>query len=293
MPRLKPNEYFRPGSVAEAISILAEHGEKARIIAGGTDLLVEKPSRVECLVDISNLGLNYIKKENGICIGAATTIREIEASPLLKENPYDVLYETTSKLGSGGMRNTGTIGGNLCNASPAADLPPSLMVLDAKINVAGPESERIIEIEDFFKGVKKNALRSNEVLVEVQIPPFRSSSWAVFHKLTRYQREEDIALVNAAIRVDLEEEGVCKEARVSLGAVAPVPIRARKSEALLRGSKLSMDVIEKSAWIASDETSPISDVRASADYRREMIKVLVERALKEAMKKAEKAAHES
>jgi carbon-monoxide dehydrogenase medium subunit len=280
----RPTEYYRPMTVEEAVSLLAKYGERARPIAGGTDLLVEKPE-VECLVDITRLGLNYVKSEGDhLKIGAATTLSEVLDSKLLKREPYSVLWEEASRMGDPSIRNTATVGGNICSAVPSADFPPGLIALEAKAKILNPTGERTVTLEEFFLGPRKTVLQKGELLAEIQVPPQPARTAAVFLKKGRTRR--DIALVNAAVRVTLGLNGACEDARIVLGAVAPTPLRAGKAEALVKGRKLEASLVEEAAETASEETRPISDVRASAEYRRELSRVFVKHALTQAADKA-------
>ncbi len=284
MSRLfRPKAYYRPITVEEAVSVLAKYGEKARPIAGGTDLLVEKPDDVECLVDISRLPLNYIKRDKltfGVKIGSLTTFRRIEKSPLFndaKHKVFNILAEAARKIGYVTTRNMATVGGNICNAVPSADFPPVLIALDATVKIFGPNGDRIVPLEEFFLGVRKTVLNCDELLLEVQVPRPAPLSGGAFLKLGRVH--VDIALVNVAARVTLGSDEDCKDARIVLGAVSPTPIRTKKAEKLLKGERMKDALIEKVAQTASIEANPISDIRASSNYRREMCKILVKRAL--------------
>jgi len=263
----------------EATSLLSSFGKKAKVIAGGTDILVNKPSGLECLVDVASLDLDYIRKdEDGIHIGAATTLDLIESSPMLSSGPYAVLSEAASVVATPTVRNMATIGGNICNASPAADLPLALMVLDSTVRTVSLNGSRILPIGDFFEDVNKTKLRDDELLVEVHIPLSAETTGASFMKLRRHQTSVDIALVNVAAELTCPDD-ICEVARIALGAVAETPIYAKKAEELLTGKKLNEELIQKAAEAAAEESRPIDDLRASAGYRRRMVGVLVKRAL--------------
>jgi carbon-monoxide dehydrogenase medium subunit len=283
MPFFRLSEYFKPHSIEEAVSLLSTH-EQARIIAGGTDMLVDKPHDVKCLVDPSDLNLSYIKsEENSIKIGTLTPVRDIELSELLREGAYWIFSKAASELGSWSIRNMATIGGNICNGSPCANFAPILMVFDSSVKAIGSKGEKIVPIKDFFVDVKKTTLSKDELLVEIQLPKVASNSLTGFMKLTRQQTRNDLALVSVAALINLDSNGICQDAKISLGAVAPTPIRASKAEEMLKGKKVDDSVLDEVSNVASEETSPISDVRASAEYRKEMSKVLVKRALMEAL----------
>jgi len=286
----RPSEYHRPGNLKEATSLLARYGEKARPIAGGTDLLVEKPSSVECLVDITSLPLAYIREDLhtlAINIGALTTIRRIETSTLFADSRFRVfgiLAEVAKRIGYVTTRNLATIGGNICNAVPSADFPPVLIALDAKARLVGPNNERTVPLEEFFIDARKTVMKGDELLTEIQLPGQPRLAGVASAKLGRLH--VDIALVNVAARVALRPEGGCEDTRIVLGAVAPTPIRAERAEDLLKGKNIDEAIIEKASQAASEEAKPISDVRASAEYRRMMCKVLTARALKQALERA-------
>lgn len=275
----RPREYHRPNNLREATSLLSSFGKKAKIIAGGTDILVNRPSGLECLVDVASLDLDYIRKdEDGIHIGAATTLDLIESSPMLSSGPYAVLSEAASVVATPTVRNMATIGGNICNASPAADLPLALMVLDSTVKTVSLNGSRILPIGDFFEDVNKTKLGDDELLVEVHIPLSAETTGASFMKLRRHQTSVDIALVNVAAELTCPDD-ICEVARIALGAVAETPIYAKKAEELLTGKKLDEGLIQKAAEAAAEESKPIDDLRASAGYRRRMVGVLVKRAL--------------
>ncbi|HMK83840.1 MAG TPA: xanthine dehydrogenase family protein subunit M [Candidatus Bathyarchaeia archaeon] len=278
-----PTEYFRPKQISEAISILTRYGHEARVIAGGTDLLVDKPPEAKYLVDITSLPLDYIENYEGIRIGALTNLYTIEKSALLKDGAYRILPEAVHEIGHINVRNLATIGGNICNAVPSADSPPPLIALDAKVKIVGPGGERIVPLENFFSDVRKTVLKHDELLTEIQIPKRAAHTGTAFCRIGR--TGVDIAIVNVAVRINVGPNRVFEDTRIVLGAVAPTPIRAKNGEALLDGQRVDEAVIKKAAQSASEETKPISDVRSSAEYRREMSKVLVKRAVEKALER--------
>jgi len=279
----RPTEYMIPNTLEEAISILKDRGKDAKIMAGCTDVFVDKPPGTKTLVDISNLNLNYITRtEDGIRIGATTTYASLQDSELLRVHGLKhILLQAVDSVGHPMVRNMGTIGGNICSAVSCADIPPALMALDASLVIVGPTEEKTVSVNDFLVDNKKTILNYDEILKEIRVPDLPADSGGSFLKLAR--TSVDLAQVNVAACVTLGEEGLCKEARIALGAVAPTPIRAKGAEAFLRGKKLDDSVIEQAASIASQETKPISDIRASAAYRKEMTKTLVRRALNQAV----------
>jgi carbon-monoxide dehydrogenase medium subunit len=256
-------------------------------LAGGTDLIVKMKDRViepKYIIDLSLLKeLRFISKENGVIrVGALTTLREIETSPLIQEHVH-VLSDAVEKMASWQIRNLGTIGGNLCNASPAADTAPPLLILEAKLKLNSSEGERIVPVEQFFTGPGETILKNNELLAEIQIPVIPDNSGAVFLKLGR-RAAHTLSIVSVATLAIVEDD-VFKDVRIALGSVAPTPIRARKTENKFRGLLATKDVIEKNCNCVVEDISPIGDVRASAEYRKEMSIVLTKRALIEALSK--------
>lgn len=275
----RPKEYHRPNDLMEAAGILSRFGKKARLIAGGTDLLVNKPPWVECLIDVENLDLNYIREDgDGIDIGSATTVDRIEGSAILSSGPYAVLREAAGHMATPAVRNMATIGGNICNASPAADLPLALMVLDSTVRVTGLDGSRTLPVGDFFEDVNKTSLNEDEMLVEIHVPSSSGTTSASFMKLRHHQTAVDIAIVNVAVRLTCSDN-FCEDVRIALGAVAKKPIYAKKAEKLLTDRRLDRELIEKAGEAAAEESRPIDDIRASAGYRKRMVSMLVKRAL--------------
>lgn len=278
----KPQQYFRPLKVSEAVRVLAKKGRKSKPIAGGTDLLVDRPEGVNCLVDLTRLGLGYVKSDkNVVRIGACTTLSQIEKAQCFRKGVYSVVKEAASQVGGVALRNTATVGGNLCRAAPSADMAPPLIALDARAKMVGPGGQRTVALNSFFKGPGVTCLKHNELLVEIQIPKQPDKSGGAFVKLRR--SSVDIALVNACVRVTLGEERKCSDATIVVGGVAPTPLRAKRAERALRGRMINDRLIEETAQIASDETRPISDARSSAGHRRRMTRLLVRKALRQAL----------
>lgn len=279
MSLFRPKEYLRVATISEATGLLKKYGDSAAALAGGTDLLVAKPPHIEYIVDISHLPLSYVEHDaKGVRIGALTTLNEIAASPRLKEEPYDAIAKSTLEMGTPLTKNYSTIGGNLCTAAPSADMPPSLIALDAEARITGPTGKRKVLVSEFFAGPKKSVLKKGELLTEIFVPKALAKTKAVFMKKGR--TSEDIAQVNAAVRLTVAG-GVCKTARIVLGAVAPTPIRCKAAEAMLEGKKLGdiAEMAEEVAQAAADNARPISDIRSSAEYRKAIVKVFVKRSL--------------
>jgi carbon-monoxide dehydrogenase medium subunit len=278
----RPERYFRPGTVDEASKFLLEH-DGSKVIAGGTDVLVEKDPLVRALVDVSNLNLDYIDVGNGsIRVGACTSFRRIEKDAVLRRRCQS-LVEAARTIGSVAIRNEATIGGNVCNAVPSADSPPPLIAQDSEVKIFSQTGERTVPLEDFFQHVRKTQLNKGELVTEFQIPDLPPHSGVCFLKLGR--SADDIAIVNVAARITLTDSRKVDAVRIILGAVAPIPLRARKAEQkLLDGGQ---DAVNEAALMAAEEARPISDHRASASYRKDMCRVLTKRALRIALERAE------
>jgi len=268
----------------EALSFLKESPGEATVVAGGTDILVTKSGDIDALVDISRLPLSYIDVGDALRIGATTSFSKVLESSHLLEGPLQIILEAAREIGHINLRHLATVGGNLCNAVPSADSAIPLMALDAMAVISGAGGERRVKLENFFVSVRETVLGKGEILKEIVVPSQPRLTGASFKKIGR--TNVDIALVNVAVRLTLGKEGMCEDARVVLGAVAPTPIRARKAEETLIGSRPSEELFGDAADVASSESKPISDVRATAEYRREMCGVLVRRALMEAYARA-------
>ncbi len=278
--------YHKPRSLDEALKLLNEL-EDAKVIAGGTDLIVDiktggiKPPKN--LVDITFIDeLKHIHVDSkSIRIGAATTLQEILESNVLKEQ-IPVLVEAVSSMGSWHLRNMATIGGNLCNASPAADTAPPLLVLNAEVKLNSVDGERTVPLMKFFTGPKQTVLKPNELMTEIIIPKPPENSGMKFIKLGR-RNAHTLSIVAVAALVKVEDERF-GDVRIALNAVAPTPIRALKTEKALIGENVSIEVIEEKVKLVAEEVNPITDVRASAEYRREMSVVLTRDAIIESLK---------
>ncbi|RKX77366.1 MAG: xanthine dehydrogenase family protein subunit M [Spirochaetes bacterium] len=282
----RPSQYYKPASISEALSLLSKYGTAARPIAGGTDLMTEKDSEIKVLIDILTINLSYIKTSpRGLIIGATTTFSEIENSPLLGETPYDTLAYAASLIGTPQIRNMATIGGNICRPSPCADTAPVLLVLDAIINVDGPKGKRELPISEFFKGVGQDALEQGEIVTELILPLFPERTGTAFIKKGRVA-VGDLSIVSVATCLIMDEQGRCKSVRIALGSVAPIPLRVKNAESFLIDKKPETKLLEEVAAVAVEEINPISDVRASAEYRKALSRTLVLRALQEALVKA-------
>ena len=281
---LEPFEYYEPTSIKEASNLLQSFGEKARIIAGGVDLLARMRRREitpDALVSIKFIpGLDFVEEADGqLRIGALASIRSVELSKVVQE-AYPLLYEAVHSIHSIHVKNTGTLIGNLCIATPASDIAAALIALDAKVKIAGPSGERTVPLEEFYLGVRKTVLQPGEFVTEVMVPRPSSEAKGAFLKLVR--NATDIAKVNVAVLLTMKN-GVCEDARVVLGSVAPVIFRAKKAEEALKGKSLDEKVAVEAATAAAEEAKPITDIRSTAEYRREMSRVLTLRAIRRIM----------
>ncbi|MFB0557330.1 MAG: xanthine dehydrogenase family protein subunit M [Dehalococcoidia bacterium] len=281
--RLPRFDYLAPKTVDEALSLLSQYKGKAKVIAGGTDLVpklkrrqIETPACIVALKGISDLDYIRYDETYGLRFGALTTIRAIETSPVIREK-FTVLAQAASSMGSVQVRNRGTVGGNICNAVPSADTAPALLTLQARLKIVSHKSERTVDIGDFFTGPNETILTDEELLEEIMVPHLPLNSRGIYLKLSP-RKSMDLAIVGVAA-VLISEDAICKDVRIALGAVAPTPMRAEKAEYLLIGKKLSDGLVNSAAQIASEESQPIDDHRASAEYRKEMVKVLTRRAL--------------
>jgi carbon-monoxide dehydrogenase medium subunit len=278
-------EYLEPSTLEETVAALSKYGDDAVILAGGTDLFVKmKQSLMEPKYVIRIKQPNFIEERpDGLHIGAATKLRTIEKSnTVITEFPS--LYEATKLIGSVQIRCMATIGGNLCNASPAADTAPPLMVLGAKVNAFGKHGVRTIPVETFFVGPGKTVLEKAEILTEVSIPTPQEHSGTSFIRLSRASM--DIAKISIAIMLGLDGNRV-KTAKIALGSVAPTPILARESEKLLTGNCFSKELMNRVAQRVADEIRPITDIRSTAEYRKNVASVIARDALELAYKRAE------
>jgi carbon-monoxide dehydrogenase medium subunit len=278
-------EYLEAKTVKEACSLLSQYKDKARLIAGGTDLLVAARRRKITPLYVINIktipNLDYITADGkGLQIGALATLSDIESSPLIRDG-FPIIADSAHQVGTPQIRNVGTIGGNLCNAAPSADMAPALIGLGAKAKLKGVKGERTVALEDFFTGPGETVLKTGEMLIEIQVPNPPPHTGGIYLKLPA-RTAIDLAVVGVAVVVKLDAKGAnIVDAKIVLGAVAPTPIRARKAEDIIKGKAVNEELIEKAAQVAAEEAKPISDVRGSAGYRKEMVRVLTNRAIRQ------------
>jgi len=283
-------EYIVPENLKEAFSLLVQYNGKAAILAGGTDLLVKMRDRVlqpAVLIDLKHIsdlgGIDYSEAE-GLKIGALVNICDVEKSKLIQEK-FSILSQAAGTLGSVQVRNKATIGGNLCNAAPSADMAPSLIGLGASVTLAGPDGESLLPLEEFFTGPGETILGKGQILKDIRVPNMRTHSEGIYLKFSR-RKATDLALVGVAsvLTMDLALDN-CTDISIVLGAVAPTPLRAKRAEAVLRGNKISDSLVKEAARVASEEAAPITDVRASLWYRNQIIEVLVNQSVFQALEK--------
>ena len=278
---MREGRYYAVTDLKEALKLLGDYRERAVILAGGTDLVPRINTyslKPEVLIYIGKLGLDYVKEENGrICIGATTSMAKIAASELLNRKA-PALVAAARQAGTAAVRTAATIGGNLVNASPAADLATPLLVGDADLSLVGDAGKRSVPLKDFFKGPGQTVLQPGELMTEVSFVPPQGNT--IFLKLGK-RKALTLSVVNVAVRMDLEGQK-CKEARIALGAVAPTPLRCSRAEGMLPGKGIDRKLIADCAAEAMAASSPIDDQRASAWYRKQAGTVLVARALAQA-----------
>jgi probable selenate reductase FAD-binding subunit len=269
--------FHQPTTLDEALRLLQKHPGKACPVAGDTDLALRAGRSAQVLVDITRLGLSYVKREGkGLRIGATTTMAALEESALVQRLANGILSKAASTCGSPQLRNVATLGGNLVNASPAADTATPLLALDAEVILQGVRSKRRVPLVKFFLAPHKTAVK-DALLTEIVIPPLKLHAAWCFEKFGR--TEPDISIVNVTVGLQLDAQHRCTWVRIALGAVAPTPMRAIKAEALMSGQVLTEKLIERASQSAAEESRPIDDLRASAEYRRDISRVLVRRAL--------------
>ncbi len=283
-------EYFKAKKVQKACALLAKYKDEAKVLAGGQSLVTLMKERMispAYIIDIKGISeLDYIRfdKKNGLKIGALTTHRAIETSALIQKE-FPVLSEMERGVHGIQVRNWGTIGGNLCHADPAGDPAPPLIALKAKVKIVSSRGERIIALEKFFEGYLETALEPDELLTEIQVANLPPHTGVAYMKFTPIA--VDHGIVGTAISITLDSrKGSCKDARIVLSAVASVPVRTPGAEKVLVGKEVTDSLIDKAAQVASEEVDPISDMNASGEYRRELVKVLVKRVSRQALDRA-------
>lgn len=282
-------DFIAARSPEDAVAQLQSRGPSGKLIAGGTDLLLQIKARAslpDYLIDLSQvdeLGRFEDRPGEGLWIGSTVRLRAIQRSARLRAR-YGLIADGASLVGSIQIRNLATIGGNLCNAAPSADTAPPLIAAGARAEILGPHGTRSLPLEEFLLGPRKTALGPSELLLGVAVPEPAPRSGGCYLRHTP-RKEMDIAVVGVASFVAFDGE-ICHQARIALGAVGPTPLRAHRAESALIGQPLTSELITRAAAIAAEEARPISDVRGSADFRRHLVRVLTQRALSEAGQRA-------
>ena len=273
-----------PQTLEEALEMLAEGAPDVAPLAGGTNLVVDMRSGRYCPGVVVNIGgleeLRGVRRENGhLVVGGGVTIAELLDDPLIAQHA-PVLREAAAVLANPLVRNRATVGGNLADASPAADSAPPLLVLGAEVELVSRQGTRRVPLADFFVHVRKTVRRPQELLAAIRWPVPTDRSASAFRKLA-LRKADAISVLNAAVNVERDGAGRCRQARIALGAVAPTPIRAHEAEEALRGQQLTPATIAEAARLAAEATQPIDDIRGSAAYRKRVVEVLVRRLLDE------------
>lgn len=283
-------EYFRPKTISEAIDLLQQHGDEAKILSGGQSLIPMMKLRLArpgYLIDINRIsGLAYIKEEGGFLkIGGLTREADLEASPLVRSK-YAIILDTASVIADPQVRNLATVGGNLAHGDPANDHGATMIAVGAQVVATGAKGQRVIKIEDFFVSIFTTSLTQDEILTEIQVPVPLPKSGGTYVKLER--KVGDFATAAVAAQITLDGSGACQRAGIGLTNVGPTPLKARKAEDFLRGKKLDAANINQAGQLAADESQPSPDLRGPAEYKKGLIKELTKRALSTAVQRAGK-----
>jgi len=283
-------EYLRPKTLPEAVAMLQQHGDDAKILSGGQSLIpmmklrLARPSH---LIDINRVtGLSYIKEEGGFLkIGGLTREADLEASDLIRKK-YPLLLDTATVIADPQVRNMATVGGNLAHGDPANDHPATMMALRAQVVVTGAKGERVIPIDDFFVTLFTTALQHDEILTEIRVPVPPPKSSGAYFKLER--KVGDFATAATAVQFTLDDKGTVQQIGIGLTNAGPTPIRAKSAEDALRGKKPDAALISQASQLAMDAADPSADLRGPAEYKKGLIKELTKRALTRALERASK-----
>lgn len=281
-------EYLEARTLRQAISMSQRHGDRARIVAGSTDFLVRWRTGVwqpEYVINIQRVpGLSRVSysSKNGLRLGALVTVQTLESHPVIRRR-YPALAVGAASFAGVQVRNLATVGGNVCNASPAGDTIPALLAFDAQCRIAGPDGERTVPLDQFFTGPGRTVLAEGEILVELRLPPPLPGTGSLYIKHSP-RGAMDIATVGAASVVTFQDRGtVCRDVKIALGAVGPTPVRAYAAEDLLRGQTITPELIARAGQEAENGVSPIDDIRGTAVHRKTMVRVLTQRTLEQAV----------
>jgi carbon-monoxide dehydrogenase medium subunit len=281
-------EYLRPKTIPEAIALLQQHGDAAKILSGGQSLIPMMKLRLArpgYLIDINRIaGLSHIKEDGAyLKIGGLTREAELEASPVVRSK-YPIIVDTAHVIADPQVRNLATVGGNLAHGDPANDHPATMLALGAQVVATGPKGERVIPIENFFLSLFTTALQPDEILTEIRIPIPPPRSGGAYFKLER--KVGDFATAAVAAQVTLAANAVCQKVGIGLTNVGPTPVKARKAEDFLRGKKLDEANIKQAAQLAADDAEPSADLRGPVEYKKGLVKELAKRALSRALERA-------
>ncbi|HKD78125.1 MAG TPA: xanthine dehydrogenase family protein subunit M [Candidatus Angelobacter sp.] len=283
-------EYLRPKTIPEAVAMLQQHGDDAKILSGGQSLIpmmklrLARPSH---LIDINRIsGLSYIKEDGGfLTIGGLTREAEVEASAVVRQK-YPIVLDTATVIADPQVRNLATVGGNLAHGDPANDHPATMIALAAQIVATGAKGERVIPIDNFFKSLFETDLKHDEILTEIRIPVPPPKSGGAYFKLER--KVGDFATAAVAVQLTLDGGGAVQKVGIGMTNVGPTPLRAKKAEGALQGKKPDPAAIEQAAKLAAEESQPSSDLRGPVEYKRGLIKELTKRAIAKALERAGK-----
>jgi aerobic carbon-monoxide dehydrogenase medium subunit len=281
-------EYFSPRTLDEAVALLKKLGPEAKLLSGGQSLIPMMKLRLvspEYIVDINRIpGLDYVSENDGqLRIGALAREHQIESSETVKSR-FPILADTAKVIADPLVRSQATVCGNLAHGDPANDHPATMLALGATVVATGPKGQREIAIEDFFPGLFTTALEPEEILTEIRIPFPPPRSGGAYLKLER--KVGDFATAGVAVQITLDEAGACKRAGLGLTNVGLTPIKAKQTEAFLTGKKLDAAAIQQAAELAASESQPMDDIRGSAEYKRDLVRVLAARALATALDRA-------
>ena len=281
-------DYSAPATLEEAINLLHEIGDEAKILAGGHSLIPMMKLRFaspEHLIDINNIpGLSYVKEEDGyLKIGAMTRESELEHANVIAEK-YPIFTDAAKLIADPQVRNMGTIGGNLAHGDAANDHPAVMIALRAEVEITGKEGKRYVPIDEFFYGFYMTAVQHGEILTEIRIPTPSSNTGNAYHKLER--KVGDYATAGVAVQISLDADGVCTYAGIGLTNVNPTPLRAARSEEVLVGNRITDELIAQAAQFASEDCEPSADLRGDEDYKRAMVGVITKRMINKALQRA-------
>ncbi len=283
-------EYLKPKTVSEAIALLGQHGDDAKILSGGQSLIPMMKFRLArpgVLIDINGIsGLSQITESDGyLRIGALVREAEIEHSAVIRSK-YPLLHDVAHVIADPQVRNMATLAGNLAHGDPANDHPAAMLALGAQVVATGPKGDRVIPIDEFFLSIFTTALSADEILTEIRIPTPAPHSGGAYLKLER--KVGDYATAAVGAQVTLDSQGACTKVGIGLTNVGPTPIKAKQAEQFLTGKPLTPENIAHAAQLAADESQPSADLRGPIDYKRGLVKELTKRALLRAQEKAGK-----